>query len=190
MASVVNCFAVVTTIMLLAGCGSTSNIKSSSGGKFICDKKFTRVIVTKFDDKTPQKKEKNESKVQWACGLFPDLIAQEIEKTNVFDHVSDNVAGSNEFVGAPLVISGEITRFVEGNAFSRYMIGFGAGSSYLNATIRLRDGNTNEEIGVIKVDKNSWALGGGYASGQTPQHFMEGTAKKIAKEITRLGKSD
>jgi hypothetical protein len=90
---------------------------------------------------------------------------------------------------AVVIIAGEVTRYTEGDSFARFMIGFGAGSSYFDATVRFTDGLNHEEVGVIKVDKNSWVLGGGYASGQTPEMYMAEAAKKIAAETKRLAKS-
>ena len=69
------------------------------------------------------------------------------------------------------------------------MIGFGAGSSYFDAIVRFTDAATHEEIGEIKVDRNSWVLGGGYASGQTPEMYMAEAARKIASETKQLAKS-
>ena len=60
------------------------------------------------------------------------------------------------------------------------LVGFGAGSSYFDAIVELRDGGTGEIIGTIDVDKNSWGLGSLMAAGQTVERFMQGAAKKVA----------
>jgi hypothetical protein len=65
------------------------------------------------------------------------------------------------------------------------MIGFGAGSSYLDTKIYLINASTNGQIGAIEVDKNSWAFGGAIASSQTVETFMNGAALKIAKELEK-----
>ena len=44
--------------------------------------------------------------------------------------------------------------------------------------------NTQSQLGVINVDKNSWALGGAIAAGQSVDHFMNQAAKKIADELS------
>jgi hypothetical protein len=59
----------------------------------------------------------------------------------------------------------------------------GAGSSYFDAILRCKDADSGQQIGEIVVDKNSWALGGGLAAGQTVQGFMEGAAKKAAAQL-------
>jgi uncharacterized NAD-dependent epimerase/dehydratase family protein len=59
----------------------------------------------------------------------------------------------------------------------------GAGSSYFDATTALADAETGASLGLVTTDKNSWALGGGIAAGQTVQSFMQGAAEKIAKEL-------
>lgn len=86
-----------------------------------------------------------------------------------------------------LVIDGVITRFEEGNAALRYLIGMGAGSSYFDATTRFRDG-TGAVVGETKTDKNSWVLGGALAATQTPETYMTGAAKKIADEVEKMRK--
>ncbi len=81
----------------------------------------------------------------------------------------------------------EITRLKKGSAAARLLIGFGAGSSYFDATVRVRDGASGADYGTIMVDKNSWALGGGLASAQSVESFMEGAAKKVAGELQAAG---
>ncbi len=82
-----------------------------------------------------------------------------------------------------LVVGGEITRFVEGNAALRFLVGMGAGSSYFDATVRATDGASGSSIATLSADKNSWGLGGSLAAGQTVYTFMDEAAKKTAKEV-------
>ena len=63
----------------------------------------------------------------------------------------------------------------------------GAGSAFFEADVQFRDGKGNS-IGQVKVDKNSWALGGGLAAGQSPLTFMDGAAEKIADEAAKLAR--
>ena len=67
----------------------------------------------------------------------------------------------------------------------RMLIGLGAGSSYFDANVRFTANESGELLGQMKVDKNSWALGGGMASGQTVDTYMRAAAKKIASEIIK-----
>ena len=60
----------------------------------------------------------------------------------------------------------------------RALVGFGAGSSYFDATVEFIDKQSNVKLGSIVTDKNSWALGGFIAASQTVDTFMEGAAKK------------
>jgi len=60
----------------------------------------------------------------------------------------------------------------------------GAGSSYFNAITDLADSESQQSIGQIITDKNSWPLGGGIAATQTVETFMQGAAKKIAAEVS------
>ncbi len=84
-----------------------------------------------------------------------------------------------------LIIFGEIVRYVEGNAALRLMIGLGAGSSYFDANVKITNSDSNVLLGEIIVDKNSWVLGGGIASGQTIDSFMVEASEKIADEIKK-----
>ena len=85
-----------------------------------------------------------------------------------------------------LVIEGEVTRFVEGNAALRALVGLGAGSSYFDADVRFLDGANGKVVGTMKADKNSWVLGGGLAAGQTVETFMNGAAKKVGQESMKF----
>lgn len=174
----------ISCASLAVGCGSTSSLKSQSGAKLVCDKQFDCVQVATFKS-TITKTDTPLTKIDWACGHFADLIVQELNATGAFRTVS-RVEDVNDVNDTSLIISGEITRYTEGDAFARFMIGFGAGSSYFDAIVRFADGVNREEIGLIKVDRNSWVLGGGYASGQTPEMYMAEAAKKIASETKRL----
>ena len=88
-----------------------------------------------------------------------------------------------------LIITGDVTRYVAGNAALRALVGFGAGSSYFDADVRFIDGASGKVVGTMKADKNSWGLGGGLAAGQTPETFMKGAAKTVAEESTKYSKS-
>ena len=86
-----------------------------------------------------------------------------------------------------LVITGNITKFEEGNSTLRLFVGMGAGSAFFESNVAFRNGGDGQ-IGTIKVDKNSWALGGGLAAAQNPTMFMNGAAEKIAEEAKKLAR--
>ncbi len=65
------------------------------------------------------------------------------------------------------------------------MVGLGAGSAYFDAVVEMYDSETNQKLGEIIVDKNSWALGGFLAAGQSVESFMNGAAKKVAEEMQK-----
>ena len=76
-------------------------------------------------------------------------------------------------------------RYEEGNAAARFWIGMGIGSSYFDALVHLQKQNDNELVGELKVDKNSWWLGGGHAAGQNVESFMKLAAQKLAQEMVK-----
>ncbi len=53
-----------------------------------------------------------------------------------------------------------------------------------DARVELVDGGSGKTLGTWKVDKNSWALGGGIAATQTPEGFMQEAASKIGTELS------
>lgn len=170
----------------LVGCGTTSALKPTQAGDAPSIQKYDQVSVLDFGDKTPKPDKLDEAAKRQLCDKmvengrhFSDLLALELTKTKAFEKVN-RVAKPEP---GSLVISGDITRCVEGSSSLRFWIGMGAGSSYFDALVLLGDGDTGRQLGQIVVDKNSWALGGGIASGQTVRSFMEGAAKKVAAQI-------
>ncbi len=172
--------AVVTLVAcVLSSCGTTSSLKGTRDEAITSTRKFSRVTVQDFRLSIPNVGEKvNASKV-----YFADQIATAIRKTGRFTSVGRNSkADANT-----LVIDGVITKYEEGNPTLRLFIGMGAGSSFFESDVNFHDGE-GTPVGKIKVDKNSWALGGGIAAGQNPQAFMDGAADKIAEEAAKLAK--
>ncbi len=187
----------VAGVLLLQGCGTTSGLKSVDESRALNFGGYDRVVVLDFADHTNKaalKEDKRivyEAKTAAATRTFADLIAAEIRKTGAYAEVLRDTTGE-----PAIVVSGNIIRLQEGNAAARFFIGMGAGSSYFDATVFFADGLSDEPLAEVKVDKNSWALGGGLAAGQTVEHFMQGAAKKIARDLaaakvvdtdTRLG---
>lgn len=170
--------------LLLQGCGTTSGLKSVDEAEVMDFRGYDRIVVLDFADSTNKaamkadKREVYAAKTAAATRTFADLIAAEIRKTGAYEEVL------RESNGEPAVIvSGTIIGYKEGNAAARFLIGMGAGSSYFDAEVLFSDLVSSERLAEVRVDKNSWALGGGLAAGQTVEHFMHGAAKKIAREL-------
>ncbi len=118
----------------------------------------------------------------WKGSLIVRLAKKEHDETQSLPHVHPmDITGKPD--GSTLVVSGVITRFVEGNAALRLLVGMGAGSSYFDADIQVTDGGTNTSVTSLHADKNSWGLGGGIAASQTVDTFMKEAAKKTAAEV-------
>jgi hypothetical protein len=156
---------------LMQGCGTISSMESVSGACPLNRSQFDKLSVLDF--KSTATAENAE-----AGKIFADKIADEIEKKNLFNKV---VRGPVE--GEALVICGEITRCDEGSAAARFWVGMGAGSSYFDADVQFKNNSEKSDLAAIKVDKNSWVLGGGLAASQTVEVFMSQAAKKIATEL-------
>jgi hypothetical protein len=165
----------LTGVLALSGCGSTSDIRDSSGQVVESSSaRFAKVRVMDFKNAAKP----GDAGADAAAVTFPGLIASEIRKTGRFR----NVARNGDSDPDTLTITGEVTRYEEGNAALRFFIGMGAGSSYFDASVHALD-DDGKGLGDIVVDRNSWGLGGGMAAGQNPQTFMRAAAGKIAEEV-------
>lgn len=188
----------------LAACGSTSKIKPTAepgtaggpatpalqlGSELV--QGYSTVAVVDFEDATEHarirenKRAEHIATVDRATRDFADRIAAEIRETGAFSTVR-----REQGEGKVLVVGGRITRLKEGNGAARLFIGFGAGSSFFDATVVLRDGETGQTLGEIVVDRNSWPLGGVVAATQTVERFMNGAAKKTAAELEALKRGE
>jgi opacity protein-like surface antigen len=173
-----NLFGVIA-LFSLSGCGSTSGLQNGQGQAIASARKFSRVTVQNFklalEDPDP--------KANGAPGYFADRIASELKTAGRFPSVARNAKPDAN----TLVIDGVVTHYKEGNAALRFFVGMGAGSSFFEADVYFRDAK-GITIGKIKVDRNSWALGGGVAAAQNPIMFMNGAAEKIAQEAAKLAR--
>ena len=169
----------IVGLFSLTGCGSTSALKNTQGQAIVSARKFSKVTVQNFKLSL----EEPAQHANEAPTYFADRIASEIKKTGRFQSVSQN----SQPDANTLVINGVITKYVEGNSVLRFFIGMGAGSSFFEADVYFRD-SKGATLGKIKVDKNSWALGGGVAAAQNPTMFMNGAADKIAQEAAKLAR--
>lgn len=157
----------------LVSCGSVSATKPAGGTATAVTKTYSKVLVRDFAAGP-------DSGADASTGArFAGVIASEIKAARPGLPVSLN--GRPD--ASTLVVSGVITRFVEGNAALRLLVGMGAGSSYFDADIRAADGGSGAAVTSLRADKNSWGLGGGLAASQTVDTFMREAAKKTAQEI-------
>jgi len=178
--------AVTSLGFLLAGCGTVSEMETEDGTPLFDASVFEQVVVLDFTDETSTKtsdeseEAEHDEAVRIAGRLFADKIAAELKKKGIFKEVT-----RTETEGGALVIGGAITRYQEGNAAVRFLIGLGAGSSYFDATVNFINDADGATLGVMKVDKNSWVLGGGLAATQTVESYMNEAARKVAAELEK-----
>lgn len=171
--------AAAITMLILAGCGTTSGLQSSQGTVITSARKFSKVSVRDFKVSVSEHAEEAAS----SAVAFPDRIASAIRKGRRFAAVARNAAPDANTV----MIEGVITKYDEGSTSKRIWLGMGFGMSFLEAAVTFRDTKGNV-VGTIKVDKNSWPLGGGIAAGQNPHSFMDEAADKIAEEAAKLAR--
>ena len=173
--------------LLLAGCGTTSGFKAASGQNAVDLSPFSRVVVKDFTDGVSEKmkgleREKKAAEMKRVAKDFADMLAWEIGQKRIFEQVAR--AGAED--ERTLIIGGQITRYEEGSAMARFLVGMGAGSSYFDARVEFLRGGTAELLGAIDANRNSWVLGGGIAATQTPDSFMREAARKVAEEMSKL----
>ncbi len=192
--------ALIMTAGLLGGCGTTSGLQAADAAaeERIDLSSYSSAVISDFADaatagkkfksgeKGAEKKAEYQADVQAASVTFSEYLQAELNKLNVFD----NVRRGDDAAEGELLIGGEITRFERGNAAAKFLIGLGAGSTYFDAIVVIKDGMSGEELGQIVVDKNSWVLGGAISASQNVEGFMRGGAEKTAKELymARFGK--
>jgi hypothetical protein len=154
----------------LTSCGTVSDFQPATAAP--APKKYNKVLVRDFTHTVTD----DDGTTPVAARRFSDEISYAIQSR------SPGVAVARKGVptAETLVIGGEVTRYMEGNAALRALVGLGAGSSYFDADVRFYDGKSGKSLGTIKVDKNSWAGGGMIAATQTVDSYMKEGAQKTA----------
>ena len=175
--------AIFVLAVMLSSCGTTSNIRSAEKADDLPDfRNYNYVIVNDFKDGVS--KSSDDPHILAEGKRFADMIASLIKSRNVFVKVERNV----ESADMALLIDGKITKYSEGNAVMRTLVGFGAGSSHFDAKVNISDNTTKQHLGSIDVHKMSWALGGVIAGSQDTSSHMNSAATKIADECTKAKK--
>lgn len=175
----------ITALLLLAGCGSVSGLTREAADAPARIADFSRVEVLDFSSSDNQafddaaKQAAHLVDVDQARREFADKIAAAITATGAFNDVSRQ-AGT----GPALRVSGDISRYDEGNVVARGLTGF-AGQTHFDATVRVTDSASGQVLATLKIERNSWPLpvGASMSTLQTTNYFMNNAAKKIADEL-------
>ncbi|HEY8991854.1 MAG TPA: DUF4410 domain-containing protein [Luteolibacter sp.] len=171
-----NCLLPLALGAVLSSCGSVSDFQPSATAPVA--QKYRNVLVRDFTHTVSD----DDGTTPVAARKFSDEISYAIQR----ETPGVKVSRTGKPGADTLVIGGEVTRYMEGNAALRLMVGMGAGSSYFDANVHFYDGKTGKSLGDIKVDKNSWALGGGLAATQTVDSYMKEGAKKTAEASVKF----
>ena len=171
--------------LVLAGCGSVSGLtrEQSDAPARIAD--FSRVEVIDFSASDDSKSEDIKQAEAHAKSLaeaqtsFADKIAEAIRVTGAFAEVA-RAPGTRP----ALRVSGDISRYDEGNIVARGLTGF-AGQTHFDARVDVADADSGRSLATLTVDRNSWPLpvGASLSTLQTTNFFMNNAAKKIAEEL-------
>jgi hypothetical protein len=167
MKSVPTCIVVIASALVLTASASAEN----KSGK-TADKKYEYVQVNRFD-------------VQQGVDLPPDYqltIVEDLNKQLGKIKGMKQVLREGEALpeGHPvLVVTGTVTKYKKGNQAERYLVGFGAGSTVIDAHIKCFDAATKELLFEHDVDgKVVIGIMGGKSEGAN-----NGLAKEITKDI-------
>lgn len=175
----------IAALLLLSACGTVSGLTRESANAPARIADFNRVEVLDFSASDEAQHEDAKKAAEHLVGLkkaqaaFADKIAEALIATNAFAEVARS-AGS-----APaLRVSGNISRYDEGNVVARGLTGF-AGQTHFDATVKVTDSTTGTTLATLSVERNSWPLpvGASMSTLQTTNYFMNNAAKKIADEL-------
>lgn len=179
-------------LLFVAGCGSTSSMDGPPSMATAAPKpkltKYTKVYVQDIQTSKAQS-DVSPMEMTRVGKDFSDMISDRITASNAFTSVerigpnTDLAALAESVEEEAIIIRGNISRFKNGSPLARAVIGFGLGSSYLDADVDVVDAKTGAKLGKIVVDKNSWPLGGMVAATQTGKSYLPGAARKIATEL-------
>ena len=174
---------------VISACGGYSKMTAEEGSEPALPV-YTTAIVIDFNDATTPERElvqqdltEHRRKVAAAGRRFADLIATRLMAEKMYTVVLRQPSPADA-----LLITGDITRYVEGDAAERLLIGMFSGRSRLEGIIQFSDNRSGDTVGAMTVDKHSWVLGGILAAGQTVEDYMEKAAEKVADEIRAAGK--
>lgn len=164
---------VLVLVLFLAACGSLGTLHASRERRAqIAD--YQRVVVAEFThDDDPGAEEGRDA--------FRAKIAEELRAVRAFGEVAMDHAEA-----PALKISGNIEEWKVGNVAARTLVGF-VGMSEFDATVVFSDLATGEELGRLKVNRNSWPLPIGTAVNvvQSVEFHMNQAARRIAHELAK-----
>jgi len=171
--------------LALTACGSVSGLtrESSSAPAHIGD--FDRVEVLDFSASGGETSEDAAKQADYDASLakakstFAEHIAEAIRESGAFANVTREAGDS-----PALQVSGNITRYDEGNIVARGLTGF-AGQTHFDAVVTITDARSGKVLATLTIDRNSWPLpvGASASTLQTTNFFMKEAARKIASEL-------
>ena len=167
------------SLLILQSCGSVSSIRPTITNGSVDISSYNKIVINDFTNQTS-----NSEVDDIAKSNFPNKLFNKLSDSSLFKSVQRNKRSHDS-----LIISGNITKYEEGNAFLRTLFGFGAGRAYFYSDVDLIDGNSNKKIGTIEVRKKSWLLGGYIAGMENPETLMKDSVADIMEKIkTRITK--
>lgn len=105
---------------------------------------------------------------------FRTFLAERLNRDDIFDVMPNSTGSSCE---ANYEVVGKILKYNKGSGVARFLIGFGAGSSYLTVNLSIIDKSNNQQIfsGNFKA-----TVSGGFETSDTA---LRNVAKDFAKAI-------
>lgn len=173
--------------LTLGACGTLGHLEGKTTAKKAEIRDYDSVYVADFtaNDTRPAKDDKQAAEraaeIEKGRIAFSDKIAEEISQSKAFANVS-----RTEAPGKTLRVEGSVDLWEPGNVAARALTGF-AGKSEFNATVRVKDAASGEELARLTVDRNSWPLpiGASTTIVQTVDFFKNQAAKRVADELAK-----
>ena len=182
----------LAALATIAGCGSVSGLSKESGDAKMRIADFSRVEVLDFSVSDRQhfddakKQADYDASLATAQRVFADKIAEAIKASGAFVEVSRQGSGD----GPVLRVTGNISRYDEGNLVARGLTGF-AGQTHFDSVVTVSDARSGRVLATLRIDRNSWPLpvATAVATIQTTGFFMNEAARKIANELAAKKKN-
>lgn len=167
----------VALALLLPGCHS-SKFRRADADRSVADYRLLVVGGFPARDDAPKAGRATVQDATAAGQRFAILLEQELRAHGVRGTVR-----RGEAEPGALLVAGEVTGYDPGNALLRGVVGFGLGGADFEATVRLVDAGSGDELGRIDLDKASFPMAGVAGALHDVDILMQTAAERAAMEI-------
>lgn len=168
---------VIALVFLLSGCHS-SKLHRADADRGVADYRLLVVGGFPARDDAPKAGRATVQDATAAGQRFAVLLERELRAHGVRGTIR-----RGEAEPGALLIAGEVTGYDPGNALLRGVVGFGLGGADFEATVRLVDAGSGDELGRIELDKASFPVAGVAGALHDIDILMQAAAERAAMEV-------